>query len=137
MELKKKMRLLVVEGEAEFKEQLTECIELCRHQYDIECHFTTSEGEAKKLLREFEPAVVLVDINLPESDTFQIIKGCSELEVPVVATSDFRTREVEEQAISSGATALIQRSNDPEEMELLLHHLASFAESNVGRSLIC
>jgi len=127
MDLRKKVRLLVIESEPEYQRQLRDIIDLCSHQYEIVCEFATSGTAAKELLARFEPSVVLMDIEGSGSDNFDLMRGCSEMEVPVIASAEMMTRDVEERAIRNGAVALITRTEDPEDLESLLHTAANIS----------
>ncbi len=125
MDLRKHVRLLVVESEPEFRDQLREIIELCSHQYEIVAEFAGSGLEARNLMVRFDPSVVLMDMHAADNEAVALMRGCSELEVPVVATGELRSREAEEQAFRHGAVAFMTRSEDPEDIETILHTLAT------------
>jgi DNA-binding NtrC family response regulator len=127
MELRKQVRLLVLEGEPEYQRHLQEIIDLCSHQYDIVAEFASSGGAARKALESFGPSVVLMDMHAADREAMALMKGCHEREVPVVATGEPRSREVEEQALKNGAVVFITRSEDPDDLEVVLHTLASVA----------
>jgi CheY-like chemotaxis protein len=127
MDLRKKVRLLVVESELDYQRKLRDVIDLCSHQYEIVCEFAASGKDAKELLARFEPSVVLMDVESSGTENFDLMRGCSEMEVPVIASAELMTRDVEERAIRNGAVALITRTEDPEELESLLHTAATIS----------
>lgn len=127
MELRKRVRLLVVESEPEFREHLREIIELCSHQYEIVAEFAGSGAEARTVMQRFDPSVVLMDMHAADHEAVALMRGCSEIEVPVIATGELRSREAEEQALRNGAVAFMTRSEDPDDLESILHTVATVA----------
>ena len=128
---RKKIRLLVVDDQLDFCDSLKECVELCRHQFEIECEFVDSALRAAQLLHEWSPSVVLVDTHLSSIEGLRVIDGCRELSIPVVATSSSADPMMEENVMSRGAIGHIVKSEDPEEMEHLLSVLADVAEDTL------
>ncbi len=128
---RKKIRLLVVDDHDEFCNSLKECVELCRHQFEIECEFVDSASRAAQLLHEWAPSVVLVDTHLSSAEGLRVIEGCRELSIPVVATSTSTDPLMEESVMSHGAIGHVIKSEDPEEIEHLLTVLADVAEDTL------
>ena len=125
---RKKVRLLVVDSEPDYQRHLREIIDLCSHQYEIVAEFASSGGgAARQLLHRFEPSVVLFDVHAADREGVELLRGCSDLEVPVIATAESRNHEVEEQALRNGAIAFITRSEDPDDIESILHTAAHVA----------
>lgn len=123
METRKQVRLLVMGDEA-FQKQLVESAELCSHQYDFFIRSAAPNEAAGSLLADFSPSVVLLNLDLA-SEAAELVRGCGELNVPLVVSSEFLSDEIESRARRQGAVACIVPNEDPDELEQVVHLLAS------------
>lgn len=127
METKRRLRVLVVDEETEYFKQLVECAELCRHELDVEYQYASSREQANQLIRSWAPSAVVVDLHLCGDSGFDLIRGCTESSIPVVATSPQRSSTLERDALRQGASAYFAQSEDFEELETLLRTISQVA----------
>ena len=127
MEIRKKVRLLVVDEQEGFCEMVQQIADLAEHAYEISCQFTNCEERARELVREWDPSVILVDAHLSEIDSGEFVRGCKELRAPVVVTSQERSVSIEHSARLWGASGYFTKSDCEETVEKLVLELATIA----------
>lgn len=120
---RERFRVLVVDEQREYYEQLREWAELCRYQYPVECEYLSSADEVDSKLHSSQPTVVLLDAHLSTANAFDVIERCHRGAVPVILASDFMSRELSERAKARGADGYVWKSQDPEDLEALLQHI--------------
>lgn len=86
-----------------------------------------SYGEAEQLIREKNPDIILLDLNLPDKNGFEVLKmlkkrGISSTVVVVSNNSDIAYRE---QSLALGAYRFIDKSNEFELIEDILREIVS------------
>ena len=113
------VRLLVVDDEKSVLDALKRALKAYAHQ--VELTTTTSAVEALLLLAEMKPHGMLIDLNMPEVDGFEVcrrIKARKNLEaVRLLTMTNRHSPEFVEQSLKAGATACIAK---PVEVGLLL-----------------
>ena len=127
MEVRKSVRLLVVDEQQGYFEQVRDYAELCSHQFDIECAYARTEVEARIKMKSFLPTVIMIDAHLPDVGDLRCIQDYQQGFAPVIVTSDHRSIEIEEAARENGAHAYVTKSDQPEELELLLFKISVIA----------
>jgi CheY-like chemotaxis protein len=130
---RKTVRLLVIGDDSEsavneYFGHLKDFTELSNHLYDIDCNFIHTGGEAYKQIADWHPNVILVDVHLPDINSFSILEHCKKEHLPVIVTSDFRLPDVEKSVENSGASAYIPKSDSPDDFEYLLNRIADLAD---------
>ncbi|MBX7139047.1 MAG: response regulator [Oligoflexia bacterium] len=119
------LKLLVVDEHSEYFELVNESAELCRHQFHVKCRHAASVDETKSAIGHWQPSVVLVDLNLGDSEGFSVIELCAQGQIPVIAMSDSKNSEIEDVLRDRGATGWVLKSSDPEDIEQLLAQLSA------------
>jgi len=135
---RKKVRLLIIGDGNAAEEQgyyahLKECADLSSHIYEITYNFTQSGVEALKLIGSWEPTVILVDAHLDDMNSFDIVTHSRSQSVPIIVASDYKSTEIEESALSLGAAAYVSKSDNPDDVELLLERIAEIADELATR----
>jgi len=89
---------------------------------------TTDSGEVVELCREIDPDLVLLDLQMPEPDGFQVMelledrtRGTARLPI-LVLTADI-SRDTRRRALAAGARDFVSKPFDPEEVELRVTNL--------------
>lgn len=126
-EEKKNVKLLIVDENSSYYEQLKDCAEMCAHEFNVECIHATSAQEAMKIIESEHPTVLLVDAYLPDLTNAKLISKCSEGVVPVVITSDYQLPELEEVTQHWGADEYIPKSDNPDDVEEALRRIVELA----------
>lgn len=81
--------------------------------------------EAWELLESVAPELLVIDLDLPLLDPFQVIRAAKENgEIPVVAVVSRDDSVVRATAISAGVNALLQKPVDPDDLVTSLNALA-------------
>ena len=130
---RKAVRLLLIGDEdssSDFENYfsgLKECAELCRHMFDVTCNFTNSGVEGKKLMRDWEPNVIIVDAHLHDFNSLEIVQFACTEHLPIVVTSDYPSREIENSAREQGAAGYLTKTDNPDELEMVLKEIVSIA----------
>ena len=126
----KKVRLLVVDDQAEFCDLVQEIVDVSRHIFDITCQITSSGEKAMELMKSWEPSVVLLDAHLSDSNCFEILEDCKHSSATIVVTSTEMSHEIEEAARKGGASGYVCKSNNLEDVERLVHDVATMAATD-------
>jgi len=127
------VRLLIVHEHSEFFEQIKDCADMCRHECRVLCEFTQSRESAEQLIHDWEPTVVVLDMHIPGMSSYDVLAKCRANAIPVVATSEFPSDEIEQSAIKNGAGAYLPRPEDPETLEIFLKEAVQIALPPYGR----
>jgi len=124
---KKHVKLLVVDENTEYFEQLQECAEMCSHEFKVEIIYSSDEKEATTLIEKEHPTVIVMDAYIPEMNNQNFIEKCHQGVVPVVVTSDFTLPELNDAAERWGAEDYIPKSENPDEVEEALRKIIDLA----------
>lgn len=125
--LRREVRLLVVDDHGEHFEQLQEMAGLYHPEYQVECKLASSAGEAADLAASWGASVVLLDLHVI-SEALELLKQLSMQGTAVVATSDTRLPELVDTASDYGAVGYLSKSENPEDIEVLLNYVAGVAK---------
>ena len=78
---------------------------------------TTNGQEALKISRQEKPALILLDLNLPEIDGFTVLeelKGAKETkDIPVIVLTNFSNKEDINRCLNLGAKDYFVKSDTP------------------------
>ena len=108
------VRLLAVDDEKPVLDALKRAFK--GHSHQVELTTTTSAVEALLLVTELKPHGLLIDLNMPEVDGFEVcrrIRARKNLEgVRLITMSGRHTPETVEQSVKAGAVACIAKPVD-------------------------
>lgn len=133
MSVRKEVRVLVVEDQAEQFDSLNEYADMYHSSYNVICKRADSSFTAKELMRTWHPSVVLLDAHVTDDDGGDQIGYFSDAGVAVVVMSRVRSAKIEESAINKGAAAYISKSENPDDVEALLELLGAVSPE-IGES---
>ena len=133
MDLKKTVRLLVVDEQSDYFGELRQYAQMLDDRYNITCEFTDSSHTAQQILESWEPSVVLLDVHLSDMSNFDFLEDCQANAIPVVVTGHCPSREIERSVLSRGAIAYFPKSHDPDEMEEMMNMLAKVSSAGEYR----
>ncbi len=122
----RQIKLLVVDENREYFEQLQDCAEMCSHEFKVECLYTSDEKEALDIIENEHPAIVVLDAYIPEFDNLGLIERCQN-GATVVVTSDFSVPELSATSRKWGAEEYIPKSSNPDEVEEALRKIVELA----------
>lgn len=122
MHQKKKIRLLVIDDQSGFYQALEDYADMCSHEVDLTCKLVETEEELDKLLASWIPSVVLLDVHA-HADCFKVMEHCQKQALPVIATSWRQSAEIEDSALSRGATAYVRKGDAPEDIEEIVQQI--------------
>jgi DNA-binding response OmpR family regulator len=124
------MKLLVVDDEAEICEFLKSFFE----ERDYQVKAATSGHEALKLVDEFKPHVVLLDIKMPVMDGVQVLEAIKKRapRMKVIMVTAIETRDKIEECLRKGADNYITK---PLSLEYLENDVREKIESLSGSKL--
>ena len=128
MKLERKVKLLVVDDQPEYFSQLSEYVDMCSHQYQFECRFADSRKSVGELLQHWHPTIVVLDAHACSVPCFELLEQLRLESIPVIVTSSSPSREIERTMLQRGATAYLPKTDDPDDLELVVNSLARFAE---------
>lgn len=105
--------ILIVEDQWDNRKILRDLV--THHGYEV---LETSDGvECLKLARQFRPALILMDIQLPEISGLEVVKWLREdddlKDTPVIAITAFAMRGDEEKIIKGGCDIYIAKPFEP------------------------
>jgi two-component system, OmpR family, alkaline phosphatase synthesis response regulator PhoP len=127
MEIKKELKVLVVDEEPQYFSALRDCAELCSHVVKVNCDFANSWERATEKIHSQKPSLVLLDLYIPGLPSFELLKECQANSIPVIVISSINSLHIEETARSFGAAGCVDKSEDPEELEEMLLNLSVWA----------
>ncbi len=126
---RKEVKLLVVDEHSDHFDQIRAFVEMDSSQFVIECKLALDKEEATAVMDVWRPSVVLVDVHLL-SDALSLIREMSIKGASVVAVSEARIPELSETAQAYGAVGCFTKSDNPDDVEVLVGYIASVASSS-------
>ncbi|MFF0791887.1 response regulator [Streptomyces spiralis] len=132
------IRVLVVDDEALVRRGFTHILNAAE---DIEVVAAVPGGQAVRTVRESCPAVVLLDIRMPDVDGLTVLADLRRMpDPPVVAMlTTFDTDEYVAAALRSGAAGFLLKDTDPEQLPYLVRALAeggTVLSSKITRTVV-
>ncbi|MCB0352954.1 MAG: response regulator [Bdellovibrionales bacterium] len=125
---RKKIRLLLVDEQDGYFELLRQSADIWNERFEFECQMVRSATEAIQKLSEFQPSVIICDTHLSDMSCVDFVAQLSTRKTPVVVASNENFPELREELIQSGALDCIAKTDDPDDVELLLEELAEVSE---------
>ena len=117
-------KLLIIDDDAHLRESLAEVLELD----GFECHQAGAAKEGISAAARLEPAVVIMDIQLPDSSGFQIcqeLRKRSKTMILIMMTGRFLSSEEQKQGFELGADEYITKPFDLAELSARIKQLLS------------
>ena len=124
---RKNVRLLVLDDQPEHFEELKEYAEMYNSAFKVECCLAGTNKDADEIIAKWGPSVVLFDVHSLGVDGTSWVRQISSSGLPVVAMSSRKSRDIEDSMISNGAASYILKSQNPDDLENLLEHIANIA----------
>jgi len=102
------MRILLIEGDATTLEVMRSCLEF--YIPDLALLATTQGMEGVRICRHGSPDLIILDIDLPDSDGYQVLGVIRETsDVPVIAICGAEDEETMSRILKSGADEMLAR----------------------------
>lgn len=127
----KKVRLLVVDEQQSYYNLLRDYVEMCRHEYDIECAYAADETEALGLCGSWHPSIVLVDAHLPDKTGFGLLEKIIDQAASVIITSTSLSFTIEESAKKRGANGYLPKTDNFDDLDYVLSYIVTVAADQV------
>jgi DNA-binding NtrC family response regulator len=127
---RKSLKLLVVNDQLGYIDQLSDHAEMNDHLYDIELKIAESMDRVYQLISYWRPSVILLDAHVFGVNCFELLQQIKDGFIPVVVTSQHNSTEIEQSALENGAALYLSTGEDPEIIENLLEQIASLAEDD-------
>lgn len=112
----KKIKVLIIDDDIDLLHLLTKKL----HKNDIECISATLPGEGLKKAQEYNPDLVLLDLNLPKMSGFGFLREFKHQPqlspIPVVILTAIDDADVSQEAINLGAVTYLTKSCSDEEL---------------------
>jgi CheY-like chemotaxis protein len=129
------VNVMIVDDESDTREMLR----LLMRQLGAEVRACASSDEAISVLNEWNPDVIVSDIEMPDEDGYELIRKVRRLEanngsrnVPAVALTAYGRVEDRVRALSAGYQIHIAKPAEPNELALVIAGLASKRASRLG-----
>ena len=123
----KQVRLLLVDDPGEYSTAISEQVDLCKHEFDIDIKVVPSEANLMDEVKSWGATVVLMDPLAYGTRGMDILGLVSSASCEVIALSQGRTPEIEATLKRSGAVACVQVTDDPDDLHNLLQRIADLA----------
>jgi PAS domain S-box-containing protein len=129
------LRVLAVDDEADARELLTAMLSKC----DAQVKATASASEALEVLADWQPDVLISDIEMPDIDGYSLIRRVRELEadrggqIPAVALTAHARVEDRLRALRAGFQIHVSKPIEPNELAMVLASLTGRITRQVGR----
>ena len=124
------VRVLIVDEHETYCKQLSELAEFVGRSVKVACEHARSGAEALEMMESWQPSIVLVDAYIPDMNCFDLVHHCLQGLFPVIVASENPSHEIETSAYERGASGYVIKSEDPDELEMLLMEIASFSEAD-------
>jgi CheY-like chemotaxis protein len=126
---------MIVDDESDTREMLR----LLMRQLGAEVRACASSDEAISVLNEWNPDVIVSDIEMPDEDGYELIRKVRQLEaenggrtVPAVALTAYGRVEDRLRALSAGYQIHMAKPAEPTELAHVIASLASRSASRTG-----
>ena len=111
------LRVLLVDDEPDNREFLICVLE----QYDAVVRAAASGAEALKTILEWQPAILVSDIGMPEMDGYELIRQVRALplqrgQIPVIALTAYAGEVDRQRALSAGFNQHVAKPVDPDQL---------------------
>jgi signal transduction histidine kinase/ActR/RegA family two-component response regulator len=116
------LRVLAVDDEADARELLAAMLSKC----DVQVKVTASASEALEVLADWQPDVLISDIEMPDIDGYSLIRRVRELEahrggqIPAVALTAHARVEDRLRALRAGFQIHVSKPVEPTELAIVL-----------------
>jgi len=99
--------------------------------------FATSADSALKILETQIPAVLLIDVKMPERDGISLMGELKKRYplIPIVIMSGYPTHETISESIKKGATRFISKPFTPDELIEVIHEVIIKQENYQGNEI--
>lgn len=116
--------MLIIDDSPIIRERLLNMVKKLELFQDI--RLAGSYREAEQLIQEKTPQVILLDLNLPDKNGFEILKMLKRKNIvsTVVVVSNNADKAYREQSLLLGAYRFIDKSNEFELIEDILREIA-------------
>lgn len=105
-----------------------EVLEYRLRQLGFQVCTLSSGAELQKTARSLQPHLILLDIELPDSDGIELCRGLSDddqtCDIPVVLLSGTERSDVVRAARSAGSRFFLRKPYDPNALALIVEHTA-------------
>jgi DNA-binding NarL/FixJ family response regulator len=128
--VRREIKLLVIDDHSDHFELIQAFADMCSSQYAFECKLATDEHSAQELIDGWEPSVALVDVHLVASG-LELIRALTHKGTAVIALSEARIPHLADTAQAYGALGCFTKSDNPDDIEVLLAYMASVAPLSV------
>jgi ActR/RegA family two-component response regulator len=125
-DLRKEVKLLVVDDHGEHFAQLQAAAEVFNVDFSIECKLVSSVEDALQMTNTWHPSVVLIDLHVVAT-ALELLTQISEIGPSVVATSESRIADMPEKVARYGAVGYFTKADSSEDVESVLSYIASLA----------
>ena len=121
---KEAVKLLVIDDDAHLRESLAEVLELD----GFKCAQAGTAKEGIETAKKYDPRVVIMDIQLPDSSGFQIcqtLRKASREVILIMMTGRFLSAEEKTQGFQLGADEYMTKPFDLQELSIRIRQLLS------------
>ena len=122
-----KVKVLVVDEDRDYFEQLQECADMCSHEFKVECIYSSDEKEALSIIEKEHPSIIVMDAYMPALESHGLLEKCNEGVVPLIVTSLYAIPELSDVSRRWGAEEYITKSENPDEVEEALRRIVELA----------
>lgn len=123
------LRILVIDSHEEFRTLMTQTAEILADLYNIECQFASNSEEAFQCIESQCPSIVFIDSHVGDINLFDFCQTYHSGLSALIVTSTHPNEEFIELAYTHGASVVLHKSEDPDELEGLLSALAERVNS--------
>jgi DNA-binding NtrC family response regulator len=121
------MKIMVVDDEGIVLDSCRRVLEADGFQVLL----VTSADKALTAIQDQEPALLLIDIKMPEHDGMYLMREVKEKwpDIPIIVMSGYHTAETVKEAVKMGATTFIAKPFTPDELLETLRQVIQKKES--------
>jgi CheY-like chemotaxis protein len=124
MNIRKQVRLLVVDENEHYYDLIRESAEIWNEDYRIECEKVDSAEEAIQAICNWCPTIIMVDSHLDDMNCMDFLDRVSDGSAPLVVSSEHVCNQTRESVFAHGASDYISKTADPDEVDHLLGRIA-------------
>ena len=106
------LKILVIDEDRHYCDILSRHADLFEQHGPFRIEFSSTYGESLEIIDGFNPSVVILDVFALGKEGFELLSYCDWLNIPVIATTPEPSRELQNMALSSGASGYVPKGED-------------------------
>ncbi len=122
-------RILLIDEDDDFSESLRDSIEVSPYDNQIGFKRSSTIKDAFEQIAQWAPDLIVIDAHVEGMNSLDLTRLCCGKDTKVVMASDHMSVEIQQSAMKHGASDYFPKTNNPDELELVVHKLAVLCQT--------